>query len=154
MKNQNDLVIAMISEHNDPLTPLGGQQAGGQCVYVYELSKALSNLGIKVDVFTRWENRKADQQIRFAKRAKVIRLKAGPRQFISKDKFGPLMPEFVEHFLEYMRMSKTKYGIIHSNYYYSGWAGLQLKNILKIPAVITFHSLGLIKKMGSRSEGY
>jgi len=146
MKNQNDLVIAMISEHNDPLAPLGGQQTGGQCVYVYELSKALSRLGIKVDVFSRWESRKADQQIRFAKRAKVIRLKAGPRQFVSKDKFGPLMPEFVEHFLEYMRMSRTKYDIIHSNYYYSGWAGLQLKNILKIPAVITFHSLGLIKK--------
>lgn len=146
MENKDQLRVAMISEHNDPLTPLGGQQAGGQCVYVYELSKALSALGIKVDVFSRWESRKAVQQVRFARRAKVIRLKAGPRQFISKDKYGPLMPEFVERFLEYMRMSKVKYNLIHSNYYYSGWAGLQLKNILKIPAVITFHSLGLIKK--------
>ncbi len=144
--NNNDLTIAMISEHNDPLTPLGGQQAGGQCVYVYELSKALSKLGVKVDVFTRWESRKMEQIVRFAKRAKVIRLKAGPRHFIIKDHFGPLMPEFVEKFLEFAREKKTHYNLIHSNYYFSGWAGLQLKNILKAPMVITFHSLGLIKK--------
>ena len=144
--NNNNLVVAMISEHNDPLTPLGGQQAGGQCVYVYELSKALSALGVKVDVFSRWESRKAIQVKRFARRAKVIRLKAGPRQFISKDNFGSLMPEFVERILEYSRETKTNYDVIHSNYYYSGWAGLQLKNIFKIPMVMTFHSLGLIKK--------
>ena len=96
MNNKNNnLVVAMISEHNDPLMPLGGQQAGGQCVYVYELSKALSKLGVKVDVFTRWESRKAVQKVRFAQRARVIRLKAGPRHFIIKDKFGRLMPEYV-----------------------------------------------------------
>lgn len=138
--------IAMISEHGDPLSPLGGQQSGGQNVYVYELARALSKLSIKVDVFTRWDNRKSAQIVRFAKRAKVIRLKAGPRQFVSKDKFGPLMPEFVEKFLEYTRVSKVKYDLIHSHYYYSGWAGLQLKNILKIPLVETYHSLGLLKK--------
>ncbi len=147
MENNHPLLtIAMISEHGDPLAPLGGQQSGGQNVYVYEVSKALSTLGVKVDVFTRWENRKADQRVRFAQRAKVIRLKAGPRQFISKDKFGPLMPEFVEHFLEYSRLNKIKYDLIHAHYYFSGWAGLQLKNILKIPLIEIFHSLGVLKK--------
>jgi len=141
-----DFRVAMISEHGDPLAPLGGQQSGGQNVYVYELARSLSKLGIKVDVFTRWENRKSAQIVRFAKRAKVIRLKAGPRHFLSKDKFGPLMPEFVEHFLEYTRKNKIKYSVIHTHYYFSGWAGLQLRRILGVPVVATFHSLGLLKK--------
>lgn len=138
--------IAMISEHGDPLAPLGGRQAGGQNVFVYEVTKAISKMGIKVDVFTRWENRKASPIVRFAKRAKVIRLKAGPRHFIAKEKFGPLMPEFVEHFLEYVRSNKVKYDLIYTHYYYSGWVGMQLKYILKIPLVHTFHSLGLLKR--------
>jgi glycosyltransferase involved in cell wall biosynthesis len=145
MENRK-LRIAMISEHGDPLAPLGGQQSGGQNVFVYELSRALSRLGVKVDVFTRWDNRKADQMVKFAERARVVRLKAGPRHFISKDKFGPLMPEFVEHFLEYNRTKRVKYNFIHSHYYWSGWAGMQIKNILHIPLIHTFHSLGLIKK--------
>lgn len=149
---KKNLTIAMISEHGDPLAPLGGQQSGGQNIYVYELARALSKLGVKVDVFTRWDNRKADQKVRFAERAKVIRLKAGPRQFVSKDKFGPLMPEFVERFLEYSRISKTKYDLIHGHYYYSGWAGLQLKNIFKIPFVETFHSLGILKKQAMQDK--
>lgn len=139
--------IAMISEHGDPLAPLGGRQAGGQNVYVYEVAKAISKMGIKVDVFSRWENRKASQIVRFAKRAKVIRLKAGPRHFIAKEKFGLLMPEFVEHFLEYVRSSKVKYDLIYTHYYYSGWVGMQLKYILKVPLIHTFHSLGIPKKI-------
>jgi len=152
MKKNNKFRIAMISEHGDPLAPLGGQQSGGQNVYVYELARALSKLGVGVDVYTRWDSKKSDPVVRFAERAKVIRLKAGPQQFVSKDKFGPLMPEFVEKFLEYTRTSKTKYDLIHSHYYFSGWAGLQLKNILKVPLVETYHSLGLLKKraMGER----
>ena len=151
MKN-NHLAVAMISEHGDPLVPIGGVQAGGQNVYVHELSKTLSKLGTKVDVFTRWENRSAAQRVKFAPRAQVIRIKAGPRQFISKDKFGPLMPEFIEHFLEYIRKNKIDYDLIHCHYYFSGLVGLQLKNILEIPMVETFHSLGLCKRkaLGSR----
>lgn len=150
-KKYNQVRIAMISEHGDPLAPLGGQQSGGQNVYVYELAKSLSQLGVKVDVFTRLENKKAATVVRFAKSAKVIRLKAGPIKFISKDDYGPLMPEFVENFLRNSRENKIKYDLIHSNYYYSGWAGLKLKKILNIPLAHTYHSLGLLKKqaMGS-----
>lgn len=136
----------MISEHADPLATLGGQQSGGQNVFVGELAKSLSKKGIIVDVFTRWDNRKQSQIVRFAKRAKVIRIKAGPRHFIPKDKFGPLMPEFVEKFLEYQRTKKINYDIIHSHYYYSGWAGNQIKFILQKPQVHTNHSLAIVKK--------
>ncbi len=150
--NKHILTVAMISEHGDPLSPLGGQQSGGQNVYVYELAKNLSRLGVKVDVFTRWESRKAVPMVRFAQRAKIIRLKAGPRNFIPKDDFGSLMPEFVEHFLEFCRERKAKYDLIHSHYYYSGWAGLRLSSILNIPLIHTSHSLGLLKRKALGEE--
>ena len=145
---KKNLRIAMISEHADPLAPLGGQQSGGQNVYVYELCKSLSKLGVAVDVFTRWDNRKASQVVKFAKRAKVVRLKAGPRHFVPKDNFGPYMPEFVEKFLEYSRIKKVKYDLIHTNYYYSGWVGVQLKHIIHLPLVHTNHALALSKIIG------
>lgn len=147
-EKRTNLRIAMISEHADPLAPLGGQQSGGQNVYIYELCKSLSKLGIVVDVFTRWDNRKSSQVVKFARRAKVIRLKAGPRHFIAKDNFGKYMPEFVEKFLEYTRVKKIKYDIIHTNYYFSGWVGMQLKHILHIPLIHTYHALGLSKMRG------
>lgn len=45
--------LAMISVHSCPLATLGGRETGGMNVYVRELSRHLSDLGIAVDVYTR-----------------------------------------------------------------------------------------------------
>ena len=45
--------IAFLSEHASPIARLGGQDAGGQNVYVDEVSRSLGRLGYEVDVFTR-----------------------------------------------------------------------------------------------------
>lgn len=137
--------VLMISEHGDPLEPLGGQEAGGQNVFVYELSRALSKRGVKVDVYTRWDNRRLAEVVRFAKRAKVIRVRAGSRYFIRKDLLGPHMPEFLENVLRYTREHKYQYDIIHAHYYFSGWVAARLTEILKIPFIVDFHTLGYLK---------
>lgn len=139
------LRVAMISEHGDPLAPIGGQESGGQNVFVYELARALSARGVRVDVYSRWDNRRAAHIVRFARHARVIRIKAGPRHFIAKDKLGPLMPEFVERMLCHIRENKIKYNVIHAHYYYSGWAAVRLRGLLGLPFVYTPHSLGVIK---------
>ncbi|MBD0358925.1 MAG: glycosyltransferase, partial [Rubrobacter sp.] len=43
----------MISEHASPLATLGGEDSGGQNVYVAELARRLGAMGHRVDVFTR-----------------------------------------------------------------------------------------------------
>ena len=45
--------IAMLSTHGyfDPIPVLGQTDTGGQVVYVLELAKAISKLGIKVDIY-------------------------------------------------------------------------------------------------------
>ena len=45
--------LAMISEHASPLASLGGEDSGGQNVYVAELARRLGEMGHQVDVFTR-----------------------------------------------------------------------------------------------------
>lgn len=144
-ENNKNLKIAMISCFSDPLAPVGGRQIGGASIYINELAKNLDNLGVSVDVFTRWDNRRADQVARISKRSKVIRLKAGPRNFISQEDYASYMPEFIENFLKYCREKKLHYDIIHTHQYASGLVGLRLKYILKTPLVHTFHSLGKIK---------
>ena len=47
------LRIAFLSEHASPAALLGGEDAGGQNVYVDEVSRQLGRLGHAVDVFTR-----------------------------------------------------------------------------------------------------
>jgi D-inositol-3-phosphate glycosyltransferase len=144
--------IAMISTTSDPLAPVGGRQAGGASIYIYELARMLSRNNIHVDVYTRWDNRGAAQIVRFAKRARLIRIKAGPRHFIPQESLESYTPEFLEHFLAFMRENKLKYNLVHSHQYMSGRIGVQLKEILKIPLVHTFHSLGKVKEQAKISH--
>lgn len=151
-KEKTSLRIAMISSSSDPLAPVGGRQSGGASIYIYELAKILSKNGIYVDVFTRWDNRNADHIVRFAKRARLIRIKAGPRHFIPQEKLELYTPEFLEHFLSFTRENKLKYNLVHSHQYMSGRVGVQLKAILKIPLIHTFHSLGKVKGLSKISS--
>lgn len=144
--NGGKIRIAMISIVSDPLAPVGGRQSGGASIYIYELARMLSKKGISVDIFTRWDNRKAAPTVRIAQRCRLIRLKAGSRHFIPQENLDAVTPEFLEHFLSFMRENKLKYNLIHSHQYISGRIGLQLKEILRLPLVHTFHSLGKTKE--------
>jgi D-inositol-3-phosphate glycosyltransferase len=50
------LRVAMLSVHTCPLAALGGKETGGMNVYVRELARELSRMGVAADVFTRSQN--------------------------------------------------------------------------------------------------
>jgi len=50
------LRVAMLSVHTCPLAALGGKETGGMNVYVRELARELSRMGVATDVFTRSQN--------------------------------------------------------------------------------------------------
>ena len=152
-KRSKNLRVAILSCFSDPLAPVGGREVGGVSIYVYELVKSLSKLGIAADVFVRWDNRKADEVAKLCKRGRVIRLKAGPRRFIPQEEIDTYTPEFIEHFLSFGRGKNLRYDLIHSHQYISGRIGIQLKEILKIPLIHTFHSLGKVKEQSKISSG-
>jgi len=137
--------IALINVHCDPLEQLGSAEAGGQNVYVYHLAKALGKLGYQVDVFSRMNSRLKKERVRLTKHVQFIRLRAGHRQFIPKNKLGPLLPEFISNFLAWQKHEKAEYCLLHSHYWDAGWVTMQLKYILKVPQAHTFHSLGIMR---------
>src|SRR5436853_7865412 len=94
--------IAFISEHASPVALLGGADAGGQNVYVDEVSRNLARRGYAVDVFTRCDNPDVPEIIDWARGVRVVHLPAGPMQPGPKDELWPFMPEFRDSFLRFM----------------------------------------------------
>ena len=139
--------IAVISEHASPLSILGGKDTAGQNVYVAELSKFLANLDYEVDIYTRWDNKKLPHITNWKPGVRVIHIKAGPVEEIDTGKLLPLMPEFRENMLSFINARKIKYDLIHANYWLSALVACQLKEILSIPFVVTFHELGHISRI-------
>lgn len=135
----------MISVHSDPSAKLGGHETGGQNVYVSELSKALGRIGWSVDIFTRLTRKRTKMVKSYGKNVNIIYIKAGPRYFIRKDKILEKLPEFLGNFLIYKEENKLNYAMVHGNYYLGGWIAAQIKRVLHIPMVETFHSLGHIR---------
>jgi D-inositol-3-phosphate glycosyltransferase len=137
--------IALLTDHADPLAPMGSVEVGGENVYVYELARGLARLGWAVDVFTRHASEKTSKLAKIAPNARLIRLKAGPASYVPRDKIFPFMSEYVESFLKFQKENKLDYLLTHGNYYFSGWAGLQISKTLGIPHVNTFHTLGIVR---------
>jgi len=144
--------ILFISEHGDPLAPLGRIQSGGQNVYVRELVLALDQLGWAVDVFTHWSEEQKPRVEKLGSRGRVIRLAAGRKGFVPKDEMFSLLPAFVEELLQWTAENNTSYRLLHTHYWLSGWAGMKLASRWEIPQVHVSHSLGLVKARHSRSQ--
>jgi len=142
--------IAFFSEHANPTALLGGADAGGQNVYVDELSRNLAQQGYLVDVFTRRACANEPEVIDWAPGVRVIHLRAGPVQLRPKDELWPYMPEFRDSFLRFMELEETPYDLIHGNFWMSGWVATELQRRLGIPAVQIFHAMGKTKRRHQR----
>lgn len=136
--------VMFISVHGDPLDSLGGVQSGGQNVYVRELAKVLDTRGVAVDVFTHHSNPASPKVESFGSCSNVIRLSAGFKGFLPKRKMFAMLPRFTKEIRQ--RANEAKYALIHSNYWLSGWVGLQLQTELTIPRIHTSHSLGAVRQ--------
>lgn len=140
------LRIALISEHASPAALLGGEDAGGQNVYVDELSRALGRLGHRVDVFTRRDSVAAPEVLAYAPGVRIINLAAGPPMALPKDDLWPRMPAFRDAFLQFLRRDGARYDALHANFWMSGWVGVELAAQLRLPVVQLFHALGATKR--------
>jgi D-inositol-3-phosphate glycosyltransferase len=160
------LRIAFLSEHASPIALLGGPDAGGQNVYVDEVSRNLAQRGYVVDVFTRRDSRDMPDVITWAPGVRIVHLPAGPARFLPKDKLWPFMPAFRDAFLRFTACDTSfysigansarnrrrrslpapRYDLIHGNFWMSGWVATELRRQLHVPAVQIFHALGKTKR--------
>jgi glycosyltransferase involved in cell wall biosynthesis len=143
--------IAFLSEHASPLALRGSVDAGGQNVYVDEVSRHLGRLGYEVDVFTRRDRPDIPEITDWAPNVRLVTLTAGPDRFLPKDDLWPFMPAFRDAILGFMHRDRTRYDLIHGNFWMSGWVAVELRRRLDVPAVQIFHATGKTKRRHQRS---
>jgi D-inositol-3-phosphate glycosyltransferase len=139
--------IAFISEHASPLATLGSVDSGGQNVYVAELPKQLVKFGYNIDIYTRKESESVDEVINWLPGIRVIHIKAGPEKVVPKEELLPLMPQFSKNMISFIEREQIYYELIHANFFMSALVASDVKNELNIPFVVTFHALGLVRKL-------
>ncbi|MBI2415175.1 MAG: glycosyltransferase [Candidatus Kerfeldbacteria bacterium] len=137
--------LLMISDHCDPLAELGGKEAGGQTVYVRTLAQFLSDFGVNVDVYTRWDQASKKEVVQMGPRWRVIRALAGPKNYVPPDQRVGLLDWFSRSILWRTKYERLRYDIIHSNYWPAGLIGLSIKQSLHLPLVHVYHSLARSK---------
>jgi phosphoheptose isomerase len=137
--------VAMISEHASPLRSIGGVDDGGQNVYVGQLARHLADVGYEVDVFTRRDDRAQPAVVQWNSHVRVFHVTAGPQQRIPKEELLPHMGAFTEQMVRHC--AQESYDLVHANFWMSGLVANDLKRMLGLPFVITFHALGRVRRL-------
>ena len=143
--------VAFIVFHACPMAAPGQGKSGGMNVYVRELARALGNLGIQVDLFTRIHPETKHTVEQISPMVRVVHLPGGDSEAPMESLFHHL-PSFVEELRDFRSSNHLDYQLVHSHYWLSGWAGHALAQDQEIPHVVTFHTLGLIKMQSRAGE--
>ena len=138
--------IAMLSFHTCPLATLGGKDTGGMNVYVREITRQLGAMGIHVDVFTRSQDEHVPHVLHdLGYGNRVVHIPAGPEHPLPKKELIAYLPQFVEGIRDFSASKGLVYDLIHSHYWMSGIAAIDLKKTWHTPFVHMFHTLGVMK---------
>lgn len=140
--------VAFLSLHTSPLDQPGIGDAGGMNVYLAEITRRLAGQGVQVDVFTRSTGQESAPHVPIAENALVHYLPAGPQQAVPKEELPALIPEFTASLQEFFRANPhSPCDILHSHYWLSGMAALQISVQMQIPLVHTMHTMARVKNM-------
>ncbi|QRP49726.1 glycosyltransferase [Amycolatopsis sp. FDAARGOS 1241] len=142
--------IAMVSEHANPLSALGDEDAGGQNVHVAELSAALVRAGHDVTVYTRRENPDQDDELTTEQGYRVVHVPAGPAKKLPKDRLLPHMGEFGSFLRDRWAVERPE--VAHAHFWMSGVASALAAKATGTPIAQTFHALGVVKKRYQRDR--
>jgi D-inositol-3-phosphate glycosyltransferase len=118
-------------------------------IYIREVSRHLSNLGVEVDVFTRRQGSDAAEMQPLAEHARVIHVPAGPARYLPKERVVGYLPEFICNMREIIAREEAAYDLVHSHYWLSGRVAGYFKNVWHVPMVTMFHTLAELKNQVS-----
>lgn len=138
--------VAFLSEHASPLALLGSVDAGGQNVYVDEVSRNLIRYGYAVDIFTRRDDPNCPPIVDWSPDVRIVSVDVGPATFVPKDDLWPLMPAFRDAVAQFASQTNTRYDLLHGNFWMSGWVAARLGERFGIPVVQIFHATGRTKR--------
>ena len=139
------LRVAMISFHSCPALAPGSGKVGGMNVYIIELAKELSLLGLEIDIFTR-NHLESDRDVSFlAPNVRIVHLDGGPID-AEMDAFTGYIHGFYNEVLGYQYEHRIAYHLVHSHYWMSGLIGQEFSIKNDIPHVLNFHTLEHLKR--------
>ncbi len=142
------LKIAMISVHSSPMGKLGTRDTGGMSVYIRELAAVLGRLGHRVDIYTRAANgNPAGRPIALSANVRLVPLRFGAAAGMPKAGLHPHLDRFFDALEAFRAAERVDYDLIHSHYWLSGLVGSSAREAWGIPHVVTFHTLGALKKL-------
>ncbi len=145
--------IAMLSYHTCPLATLGGKDTGGMNVYVRDLARELGRRGVGVDVYTRSQDEHVPHVLHdLGYGNRIVHVPAGPETPLAKDRWIDHLPEFVQGVHRFADSRSIAYDLIHSHYWLSGLAGIELRQAWGPPLIHMFHTLGEMKNRVARSN--
>lgn len=145
--------VAMLSIHTSPLAMPGQtKDAGGMNVYMRKLADELGKRGITVDIYTRWTDEYTPRVVQCSPNVRVIHIQAGPLTPIHKNDLYRYVPVFAQHIEDFRREHALSYDILHSHYWLSGVAAMELAQRWDVPHVIMFHTLGRLKQLANPDE--
>jgi D-inositol-3-phosphate glycosyltransferase len=133
--------VAMVTLHTSPLEIPGVGDAGGLNVYVVEVARRLAERGLTVDLFTRRVDDATPAIVEVAERIRVVHLAAGPAGPLVKEQ----LPQVVGAFAQALSSHAQDYDLLHSHYWLSGLAALQVARTHGLPVVHTMHTMARVK---------
>jgi glycosyltransferase involved in cell wall biosynthesis len=139
--------IAMVSEHASPLAVPGCAGVGGQHVHVAELSAALTRRGHAVTVYTRREDPALPDRVETPEGYAVVHVPAGPAEPLPTDEVLSFLGPFAQ-FLD-AQWSADRPDVTHAHFWTSGIATQLAARHLGLPAIQTFHDLGVLERRHS-----
>ena len=138
--------VAMLSVHTSPLDQPGTGDAGGMNVYVVELARRLTALGIEVEIFTRATSSDLPPVVEAGDGIRVRHVVAGPFEGLSKDDLPAQLCAFARGVLRAEAGHDLGwYDLVHSHYWLSGQVGALAKERWGVPLVHSMHTMAKVK---------
>jgi D-inositol-3-phosphate glycosyltransferase len=140
--------VAFLSLHTSPMEQPGSGDAGGMNVYVRALAAALAEAGIEVEIFTRSTSARQPAVEHPAPGVCVHNVLAGPTRKLPKEELPELLHSMVAEIDRIRQLQPHgRYDVIHSHYWVSGVAGLELSQLWGLPLVHTMHTMAKVKNL-------
>jgi D-inositol-3-phosphate glycosyltransferase len=121
-------------------------------VYVRDLTRELGRRSVGVDVFTRSQDEHVPHVLHdlgFGNR--IVHVPAGPETPVTKPELVNYLPQFVDWIKGFAKQKGLEYDLIHSHYWLSGLAALDLRAAWGAPVVHMFHTLAAMKNRVART---
>lgn len=143
--------VVMVSLHTSPLAQAGNRDAGGLNVYVNALSIALAQAGLTVDIVTTDVDAetpaRGDSVTVLDDGRRIHTLAVGEAARTEKSRLPDQLEALSSRALRSLEsIDISPVTTIHSHYWISGLAGIELARALSAPLVHTMHTIGAVKQ--------